>query len=86
MLSRENQSICEGQSFHWQGNDYSTAGTYYANYTTINGCDSNYTLNLTVNPVYAISENQSICEGQIFHWQGNDYSAAGTYYANYIYH
>ena len=79
----ENHSICEGQSFHWQGNDYSAAGTYYANYSTINGCDSNYTLNLQINPVYTINENHSICEGQSFHWQGNDYSAAGTYYANY---
>ena len=79
----ENQSICEGQNFHWQGNDYSTPGTYYANYSTQYGCDSNYTLNLIVNPVYTINENHSICEGQSFHWQGNDYSAAGTYYANY---
>lgn len=45
----ENHSICYGETFNWHGTDYTAANTYTANYTSINGCDSIYTLNLTVN-------------------------------------
>jgi len=79
----ENHNICEGDSYTWQGNTYSLAGTYTAVYTSSAGCDSTYTLNLVVNPVYAFSENQSICEGQSYTWRGNTYSATGTYTAAY---
>jgi hypothetical protein len=47
----ENHSICNGETYNWHGVDYTTANTYTANYTSINGCDSVYTLNLTVNSV-----------------------------------
>jgi Fe-S-cluster-containing hydrogenase component 2 len=79
----ENHSICNGDTYHWQGNDYTSANTYTANYTSINGCDSIYTLNLSVSPVYAFTENHSICNGDTYHWQGNDYTSANTYTANY---
>ncbi len=79
----ENYSICQGETYTWQGSDYTVADTYTANYTSAFGCDSIYTLNLTVNPVYAFTENHSICEGDTYNWQGTDYSVANTYYANY---
>jgi len=79
----ETQSICDGQTYSWQGSTYNTAGTYTASYTTVNGCDSIYTLNLTVNPVYAFTETQSICDGQTYSWQGSTYTTAGTYTASY---
>ena len=44
-------SICEGEAFTWQGAEYTTTGTYFAEYTTINGCDSIYKLNLVVNRI-----------------------------------
>ena len=63
----DGQSICKGTTYNWHGTNYSTAGTYYANYTSISSCDSNYTLNLTVNDVdtgitvvgYTITANAS---------------------------
>ena len=79
----ENHSICSGETYTWQGTDYTTAGTYSAGYTTMYGCDSVYTLNLTVNPVYAFTENHSICNGEIYNWQGTGYTTAGTYTAGY---
>ena len=79
----ENHSICEGETYTWQGTDYTDAGTYTAAYSTINGCDSTYTLHLAVTPVYAFTENHSICEGETYTWQGTDYSDAGTYTAAY---
>jgi hypothetical protein len=36
--------------YNWHGGSYSASGTYYANYQTVEGCDSIYQLNLTVKP------------------------------------
>lgn len=76
-------TICQGESHSWHGNNYSAAGTYTVNYSTINGCDSIYILNLIVNPTYSFNENYTICNGQIYNWHGNNYSSAGTYTAAY---
>jgi len=79
----ENHSICDGETYNWHGADYTTANTYTANYSSINGCDSIYTLNLTVNSVYAIAENHNLCKHDVYNWQGTDYTTAGTYTASY---
>jgi len=79
----ENYTICDGNTYHWQGSDYTTTNTYTANYTSISGCDSIYTLNLTVNPSYAFTQNHSMCNGETYNWQGTDYSIGNTYTANY---
>ncbi|HBG70525.1 MAG: hypothetical protein A2W93_03660 [Bacteroidetes bacterium GWF2_43_63] len=79
----ENYSICQGQSFTWHGTTYSSAGTYTKTYTTIHGCDSIFTLNLAVNPVYAFNENQAICQGETINWQGSVYASPGTYTKTY---
>ncbi len=44
----DTDSICDNDSLLWHGNYYNTTGTYYANYYSINGCDSIYELNLFV--------------------------------------
>ena len=45
-----NQSICAPNSYVFNGQTYSTSGTYTAALTNDAGCDSVVTLNLTVNP------------------------------------
>ncbi|MDD4149780.1 MAG: T9SS type A sorting domain-containing protein [Bacteroidales bacterium] len=75
-----NTEICAGELFNWQGNDYYVTGTYYDSFSTTVGCDSVYVLNLTVNPTYEFITNAEICDGDLFSWQGNDYSVTGTYY------
>jgi len=45
-----NATICQGESFSWQGQGYTDGGTYTRMFTAQNGCDSTATLNLTVNP------------------------------------
>jgi hypothetical protein len=47
----DNDSICKGTKYSWHGTNYTSTGTYHANYTSVYNCDSNYTLNLTVNSV-----------------------------------
>ncbi len=76
----ENHSICNGETYNWHGTNYTTTGTFNANYTSISSCDSIYILHLTANPVYAFTENHSICTGETYNWHGSDYSIAGSYY------
>jgi len=63
----ENHSICNGDSYLWHSQNLTTPGTYHANYSTVHGCDSTYTLTLTVNPVYVFTENHSICNGDSYY-------------------
>lgn len=77
-------TLCNGNSVVWQGSTYTLPGTYHANYTTAAGCDSLFTLELTVFPVYSFEQYDTICSGQSFLWQGNSYTNGGTYHANYL--
>jgi gliding motility-associated-like protein len=47
-------AICQGSSYFFNGNTYSTAGFYTATFTTSAGCDSIVTIDLTVNPIPAV--------------------------------
>ncbi len=62
----QSHSICQGESYNFYGQNLTTAGTYTQTLSTVNGCDSVITLNLTIKnlPVPSISGNNSICEGQ----------------------
>jgi len=75
----QSEVICQGDIFTWHGNTYTTQGTYYDSLHTVNGCDSIYTLHLTINPTYEFSENVEICLGDTFYWRGQNYYATGTY-------
>jgi len=81
----EQHSICEGEIYSWNGQDYTETGTYTAEFTNVYGCDSIITLNLTVNPlpeqivVSQNPENGILPEGT----SGGitiENSIAGTYY------
>ena len=80
----ENLSICEGNPYQWHGQNLSSSGIYTANYQTVNGCDSIYTLHLSVNSLYSFTENRSICDGTTYNWHGQSLTALGTYTANYV--
>ncbi len=59
-------SICQGQSYFFNGADRTVQGAYLDTLTSVNGCDSILTLNLTVNalPTAAISPaTASVCSG-----------------------
>ena len=76
--------ICDGDVFIWRGNNYTAQGVYYDSLLTMLGCDSVYSLNLSVNPVYAFTINADICEGSAYLWEGNSYTTAGTYTESYL--
>jgi len=73
-------SICEGDSYDFHGQFLTTTGTYIDTLSTIYGCDSIVTLNLTVNPVYTLPPIfDSICEGDSYEFHGQFLTTTGIY-------
>ena len=77
----ENITICNNQlPFLWNGITCLIAGTYQATLTGSNGTDSIVTLQLSVINVGTSITNVIICNNELpFSWNGNNYSAEGTY-------
>jgi len=81
-----NQSvtICNGASYVFDSQTLTTSGTYVANYTNVNGCDSTINLNLTVLNAIVTNLNVTICDGQSYLFDGQTLTASGSYLANDI--
>jgi len=77
--STTNASICQGNSYAFNGNTYSSAGTYVAHLLNKQGCDSTATLSLTVKNLSYSTTNAEICLGGSYRFNGTTYSTAGTY-------
>lgn len=75
----ENQTICKGETYSWHGQSLTETGVYYDRNTTAKGCDSTYTLHLTVNPTYNLKFDETICEGSTYSWEGRSLDKSGTY-------
>ncbi len=75
-------TICQSElPYMWHGVNRTQTGVYYDRQQTVNGCDSVYTLNLTVNPTYNIPETMTICANESpYSWHGTDYYVSGVYY------
>jgi Tfp pilus assembly major pilin PilA len=72
--------ICSGDSYAFDGQALTEAGTYMALYTSVNGCDSIVTLNLAVTEVNtAVILNGSVLEAQasnaVYQWINCDGNA-----------
>ena len=78
-----NETICAGQTYEFEGIQYSNSGQYFAEYTTAGGCDSLIILNLEV--VNGINTNlqETLCWGETIVFDGNTLSSSGTYTATY---
>lgn len=62
-----NPAICAGGSYTLpDGTSVTTAGTYINNFTSVWGCDSTYTVNLTVSPVTTTNVNAHICDDESY--------------------
>ncbi len=77
-----NQSICEGNSYAFNGSNYSTAGNYTVHLSNSEGCDSAVTLILTVKSLSTSTTNIGICAGESYAFNGTSYNSAGTYVAH----
>ncbi len=72
-------SICEGGSYAFAGQTYTTAGTFPVTLQSVYGCDSIATLNLSINPVPNTVLTESICQGSTFSFNGQNIGNAGQY-------
>ena len=77
----EYATICYGEEYFWNNENYNSTGVYSLTLTDVNGCDSVVTLNLTVLPdvVELPAENMTICKGASFEWHGEIYTESNTY-------
>lgn len=80
-----NVSICMGESHVFNGNHYFGSGFYSDTLTSVYGCDSIVTLNLTVLPKNedVVLEDEYICSDEIFVFNGDTITESGTYIVNY---
>lgn len=74
-------TICDDETYLFNGTEITDAGSYEAILTGINGCDSIVNLTLIVNPAYTNVTNTEICIGDSILFNGNYYSTTGTYNA-----
>jgi hypothetical protein len=76
----ESRIICASElPYTWNGVEFTQAGTQTATLPTVAGCDSVVTMTLIVNPVYAETENRTICASELpYTWNGIQFTEAGT--------
>jgi len=75
-----NVTICQGDSFDFNGNILTTTETQYHYLTSISGCDSTVILNLTVNPTSSINLYDTLVTGDTLYMNGHAYTQSGIYY------
>lgn len=72
-LTDKDTIISDKQPFVWRGNDYGTLSvgthTFDTTYKTVNyGCDSVYTIHVTVQRSYFHPESEHLCENDSYQW------------------
>jgi len=75
-------SICRGESYTFNGEICTTAGTYAVHLINAVGCDSTATLVLKVKEPSSSTTTASICLGENYPFNGTTYSTAGIYVAH----
>ena len=81
LLSSTDTTVCDTElPFDWNGLTFAGAGSQTSTLTsTVTGCDSLATLNVTVNPTLLSSTDTTVCDTELpFDWNGLTFAAAGT--------
>ncbi len=71
--------ICEGSTYDFHGVALDSTGSYVDTLSTVNGCDSIVSLNLTVYPTYTETQVAQICEGSTHDFHGVALDSSGIY-------
>ena len=75
---QDSYELCEGEELNWQGSSYYQDTSVCVVYVNEAGCDSTYCMNASfISRVNAIEA--SICEGDIFLFNGQSLTQAGNY-------
>jgi len=72
-------SACNSYTWPVNGVTYTASGVITASYTNAAGCDSSYSLNLTINANTVATQNQTACDTYTWSTSGATYTASGTY-------
>ena len=79
-VTEEIAAVCYGETYTWQGQEYTESGEYSVTLQDVNGCDSVITLALTVYPQTPdTTEEVTVKFGETYEWNGQTYSTAGEY-------
>lgn len=84
-VSSTEASICQGESYALNNQLLTASGSYDVHLTNVYGCDSLFTLHLTVFPSYQIPSDTTfinLCEGQSYGFYGQTLTASGYYTSN----
>ncbi|MBQ7734875.1 MAG: C10 family peptidase [Bacteroidales bacterium] len=74
---RIDTAICQGESYFFDGQYYTTPVTRTAHLETVAGCDSTVTLILSINPIVYGEFHAEACDS--FHWYDSTYYETGDY-------
>jgi len=77
-------SICNGESYEFDGQNLTESGMYNLDLTATGGCDSLVTLTLTVLPLSSSTSTANICAGATYAFNGQNLTESGTYTATLI--
>ena len=79
-VTNEKAAVCYGETYTWQGQEYTASGEYSVTLQDVNGCDSVITLTLTVYPqTEATTEKVTVKFGETYEWNGVVYTESGEY-------
>ena len=79
-LTALQETICDGDSFFFNGRARSVAGTYRDTLMTTAGCDSFIELQLNVLQTYQVNIDTAICDGMTLEILNKTYASTGVYY------
>ena len=74
-----NKQICEGDSYEFDGMTYIENTNIIKTFTSFYGCDSIINLNLEFVELFEINLNESICEGEVYEFAGEELNETGEY-------
>ena len=79
LTSELNITLCKGLTYPFGGQILSQAGTYLDTLISNNGCDSVITLHLNYNDVLLTQLNETICQGEVYNFNGDRITVSGVY-------
>ena len=72
-------AVCDTYTWPITGMTYTSSGVYSSSLFTTNGCDSTYTLNLTIKNSSYTTQTITACDAYIWPVNGTTYTSSGTY-------
>ena len=77
--SSSNIAVCDQYLWSENNQTYTTSGVYTQNYSTVHGCDSMISINLTINPSLSSAVYGTICQGEQYAFNGSLYTSQGVF-------